>query len=169
MFDFQVSLFFGAGNTPALPGRPEISHFQLGEAAGSVFTTLHFLTNRPNKLECYITLCRKGLRVKNTLAYWAKFQSKVLWIWSQISPTPQRSSMPINKVLSRNSISPARSHHSRTRSRSPQTLIKAERVPTPGREFKISAYLLLFFKYLINLLLRNGQDLEQIVRLCTSF
>jgi len=29
------------------------------------------LTNGPNKLECYIAVCWKGLPETNTLAYWA--------------------------------------------------------------------------------------------------
>ncbi len=41
---------------------------------GTVFTTFHFLrklTNRPNKLECYITLGLKGLPISNTQTYWS--------------------------------------------------------------------------------------------------
>ncbi len=36
--------------------------------------SLHFLKNLPNKLECYITLSRKGFPGTNTLVYWAHSQ-----------------------------------------------------------------------------------------------
>ncbi len=42
--------------------------------SGSVFTTLHFLRNlrnRPNRLECYITLGWKILPITNTLTHWS--------------------------------------------------------------------------------------------------
>ena len=50
----------------------------------------------------------------------------------QISPV-HRSAIPISK-MSRNSLSPTRSRHSRTRSRSPQSQPKVERVPSPGKQ-----------------------------------
>ncbi len=65
---------------------------------------------------------------------------------SQRSPLPKQQQPPLSPSLrsavsasklsmpNRNSISPARSHHSRTRSRSPTSLpLKIERAPTPGK------------------------------------
>jgi len=37
----------------------------------TVLTTTHFLCNLRIKVECYITLGRKGLPGTNTLSYWA--------------------------------------------------------------------------------------------------
>ncbi len=39
----------------------------------TIFTTLHFFTKGPNKLESYIRLGWKGQPEENTLGYWALF------------------------------------------------------------------------------------------------
>ncbi len=38
---------------------------------GAVLFIFSQLTNLPNKVECYITIGRKGLPLANTPAYWA--------------------------------------------------------------------------------------------------
>jgi hypothetical protein len=44
-------------------------------APGANIKNLSFVTDAPNKLECYITQVWKGLPAQNTLAYWAHFKS----------------------------------------------------------------------------------------------
>ncbi len=41
---------------------------------GAIFIIVHFLTNGPKKLECYITLGWKGLIGTNALTYWVYSQ-----------------------------------------------------------------------------------------------